>query len=114
VLVSAFEEQSKDLMQLPKPLTELYPAKIYAEAQDFQAKPLLIMHGAQDTRTPFAEGQAIYETLKASQANVAPMATLAADHAASHWKPTLKSRPYHSILRDEVKYQSAVSQFLKN
>jgi len=117
-IVKGFESKSQQLMALPLPLNELYPARIYREDAELRKKPLLLLHGREDTRTPYGQGQAIFDTLKGQDRDDAPamervdFVSLNADHFVKNWKPTERSGKYKSILRDEQHYLDGLQAFL--
>ena len=118
-IVKGFESKSQQLMALPLPLNELYPARIYREDAELRQKPLLLLHGLGDTRTPYGQGQAISNTLKGQDCEGAPavkqvdFVSLNADHFVKNWKPTERSGEYKSILRDEQHYLEELQAFLR-
>lgn len=117
-LVKGFETQSAALMDLPAPINQLFPARIYRQNEAFRSKPLLILHGKQDTRTPFKDAETIVTTLTdAGPSGQSPVKTvhfvpLEADHFVTDWQPKPGKRAYKSILRDEERYIQSIGTFL--
>lgn len=118
-LVKGFEQQSQAIMQLPKPLDQLYPAKLYRQHPDFHDKRLLVLHGKQDTRTAFQNAEDILDALTQPNpaTDVPPLKhvqfqPLEADHFVTDWKPEGSTKEYKSIVRDEERYFPAMDKFL--
>jgi|GEM_PF-848791 len=117
-IVKGFESQSAAMMDLPAPLNQLYPAELYKKHPEFQTKPLLLLHGQDDTRTAFTNSEAIFNTLTAIADTGHPFVEsihfvpLEADHFVTDWKPAHSKSAYKSILRDKERYIQSIQAFL--
>lgn len=111
-IVADFEERSQDMLELPKPLNKLFPAELYSEHPDFLQKPILLLHGRNDTRTPFSHSENIFEKLSSKGIPV-KLVGLDADHFVTTWRPHPGFGPYNAVLRDDERYLQSVSDFLK-
>lgn len=129
-IVKGFEAQSPERMALPRPLNELYPAEIYRESAEFGKIPMLHLHGRNDTRTPYTQGEAIHQTLTQARETESPeqtgdssiqsgqprkeitFVTLDADHFVTDWKPAGQKKKYKSVMRDKPTLVPALKSFL--
>ena len=109
--VRDFVKSSSKTMQLPEPLNQLNPAKLYTQMGQFKNKPILILHGMQDTRTPFNQGESNLKVLERAEYR-ARLVPLVADHTRCDWQPIPKGKRYQTCLRDEANYLKTVKEFL--
>lgn len=130
-IVKGFEVQSAQRMDLPRPLNELYPAEIYRESSEYGKIPMLLLHGRNDTRTPYTQGEAIHRILtqargaerqertgddsdiqQAQPRKEITFVTLNADHFVTNWKPAGQKNEYKSVMRDKPTLVPALKNFL--
>lgn len=111
-IVTDFEEKSQDMLELPKPINKLFPAELYGEHPDFRHKPILLLHGKNDTRTPFSHAENIFQKLSNKGIPV-KLVGLDADHFVKTWQPHPGYGPYNAILRDDERYLQSVFEFLE-
>lgn len=107
-----FEDRSPKEMDLPISLKELKPAEFFKQSS-LNQKPILLLHGKQDTRTDYAQGEDIYRTLSNFNQRI-QLVPLNSDHVVNDFQIEGKGKGYKSILRDKIHYLHAVDQFLSN
>jgi alpha-beta hydrolase superfamily lysophospholipase len=105
-----FEDRSQKEMDLPTSLKELKPAEIFKQSS-LNQKPILLLHGKQDTRTDYAQGEDIHRTLSSCNQRI-QFVSLNSDHVANDFQIEGKGKGYKTVLRDKDNYLNAVGQFL--
>lgn len=102
-------EALKKQFNLPISFDEFKPAESFQKSETLRQKPLLLLHGTNDRRTPYEQAQAISDQL-----SHATFVTLNADHVDYAWNPYDKNRKgtKRAALRDKETFLKALDAHL--
>jgi len=99
-------------MNLPSILDEFRPAQDFLKSKALSEKPVLLIHGKHDSRTPYEQAERIQQQLKAKNVDI-KLLTLNADHVNPRWNGSDSWIPKRVSLRDEKNYLKALNEHLQ-
>gem|GEM_PF-2095550 len=99
-------------MNLPSILDEFRPAEDFLKSKALSEKPVLLIHGKHDSRTPYEQAKRIQQQLKDKKVDI-QLLTLNADHVNPRWEGSKSWIPKRVSLRDEENYLKALDQHLQ-